>query len=185
MLNENLNHDLLRINVEDIDNRMNIQTTINDWEKVMLVGGKGKFIKPIDVKMKIEKIANEVMVNGNVETELAIQCSKCLKDISFKINENFEALYIIDNSKNNLRKTEHLDSLENVIFSESNYIDLSERIVETIVLSSPDKPLCDKNCKGICQMCGENLNKNPNHKCEDEFIDPRFEQLLKIIKEDK
>ena len=46
----------------------------------------------------------------------------------------------------------------------------------------PFAPLCGKDCKGLCQTCGENLNER-TCECKNERIDPRFESLKDLFKE--
>ena len=42
------------------------------------------------------------------------------------------------------------------------------------------KWLHDENCKGICKVCGINLNKQSCH-CDAQEIDPRLEGLRNLF----
>jgi uncharacterized protein len=69
----------------------------------------------------------------------------------------------------------------NTIFTSYEFIDLTQIIRDYIILSIPMKPLCSDECKGICAVCGANLNKiDCGHK-EKEEIDPRWEKLYEMI----
>jgi uncharacterized protein len=110
-----------------------------------------------------------------------INCSRCLKPYKFEVDNEISAYYINKEFEKELNKTEHLSSLENIIYYENDSIDLTDRVIEAIILAVPEKPLCSKNCKGLCSICGEDLNENPNHTCEKDEIDPRMKDLLKLI----
>lgn len=42
---------------------------------------------------------------------------------------------------------------------ENSFSDLTDSLRECIILSLPSNPLCREDCKGLCQHCGRNLNK--------------------------
>lgn len=42
---------------------------------------------------------------------------------------------------------------------ENSFLDLTDSLRECIILSLPSNPLCREDCKGLCQHCGRNLNK--------------------------
>ena len=53
-------------------------------------------------------------------------------------------------------------------------------LTEAVVLNVPMKWLHDSNCKGICKVCGINLNKQ-SCQCDAEEIDPRLEGLRNLF----
>ena len=61
-------------------------------------------------------------------------------------------------------------------------IDLSNSLRDQILLDVPLIILCREDCKGICLVCGNDLNLN-QCKCQDDTnIDSRF-AVLKILKD--
>jgi len=54
---------------------------------------------------------------------------------------------------------------------------------EQFVLSLPMKPLCSEGCKGLCPVCGTNLNRN-TCDCKPVWEDPRFAALRELRKYD-
>ena len=61
-------------------------------------------------------------------------------------------------------------------------IDLSEDVRQTVLLSVPLKLLCTENCKGLCPLCGRNLNSG-TCTCTQGAVDTRWEQLIKLKKQ--
>lgn len=62
-----------------------------------------------------------------------------------------------------------------------NYkLDLDELMRADILLELPTKFLCKEDCKGLCPVCGKNLNEG-SCDCNLHQIDPRLEVLKKLI----
>ena len=50
---------------------------------------------------------------------------------------------------------------------------------DAIALALPEQILCTPDCKGLCPMCGKDLNVEP-HEHEEEHVDPRWAVLAEI-----
>jgi uncharacterized protein len=59
---------------------------------------------------------------------------------------------------------------------EHHILDLTEGIRQYALMAIPMKPLCNKDCAGLCQKCGQNLNQGKCN-CPAEEIDPRWSKL--------
>ena len=65
-------------------------------------------------------------------------------------------------------------------FPEDGHINLGPLVREYMLLAKPINPVCKPECKGLCPICGENLNEsNCNHS--DDSIDSRFETLRELV----
>ncbi|WDU84060.1 YceD family protein [Caloramator sp. Dgby_cultured_2] len=62
-------------------------------------------------------------------------------------------------------------------------INLEDMIIDNIILSYPAKILCSDDCKGLCPVCGKNLNEG-QCECLKDVIDPRLEALKQFFKGD-
>ncbi len=71
---------------------------------------------------------------------------------------------------------------EELTFSEveDNIADLTELLRDTVIASQPIQNLCKSNCKGLCPICGANLNKG-DCKCDQLIVDPRLEVLKNFL----
>ena len=74
--------------------------------------------------------------------------------------------------------TENLD--------ESNYIDgycldADQLLYNEILTEWPMKVLCSQDCKGICSVCGQNLNEG-TCSCEGQGLDPRMSVIRDVFK---
>ena len=59
-------------------------------------------------------------------------------------------------------------------------IDITEIVENSIISTLPIKRLCSKNCKGLCQSCGANLNKEACN-CNNEDVDLRLAGLKALL----
>ncbi len=58
-------------------------------------------------------------------------------------------------------------------------IDLTQVVVDQVVLALPLQPLCSDTCKGLCRRCGYDLNLG-QCACADDRGDPRFAALMSL-----
>ena len=63
-------------------------------------------------------------------------------------------------------------------------IDLTSSVIRNILAVLPMKVVCRDDCKGLCPVCGQNLNIK-DCGCDTTYIDPRFESLRSLLKFDE
>jgi uncharacterized protein len=120
-----------------------------------------------EVSIEIQPINEFYQIKGRMIGDLTVPCSRCMEDADFKYNFTFE-LYLI---KEPLEGSEEEIELQRddlkFSFNHGDHIDLVDVISEQLSLKMPMKILCSPDCKGICSICGENLNFS-QCKCEEE-----------------
>lgn len=115
-------------------------------------------------------------VTGKAEITSVAPCDRCLEDVEVKVTLDFK--HKIDTESDAYDQSEDLD--------ENNYIDGYSLDVEQLVYNEllvgwPTKILCSEDCKGICNVCGQNLNKGTCN-CEDTGLDPRMSVIRDVFK---
>ena len=136
---------------------------------------------PVSARLRIDKAGAEIMVKGDLRTEVKLACSRCLKEFNGKLTVPVDVVYhpveeLKDEDHLNEVKSEELD----MDFYSGEEFDLLALIKEQVELNLPMKPLCEDVCKGICPKCGTDLNLN-RCTCSVKDIDPRFESLKKLL----
>ena len=138
----------------------------------------------IHARLKVEKIGSEIMVKGNLKAEVELQCSRCLKkfagDVSVPVDVVYHPVEELKGEDYHEIESEELDS----DFYSGDELDLISLLKEQVALNIPMKPLCNDLCRGLCPNCGADLNESPC-SCSMKNIDPRFEELKKLLKERK
>ena len=135
----------------------------------------------VKVKGKLTKIEREICFSGDLEAQLRVACTRCLKPFPFEVKSMIQVHFIprvkepSPGSEVEIKETD----IEKEIYEEDR-IDLHGPIRDQILLEVPLILLCQENCKGICPGCGRDRNTD---LCECEnygVIDPRFAVLQKL-----
>ncbi|MGL4738575.1 MAG: YceD family protein [Cellulosilyticaceae bacterium] len=111
-------------------------------------------------------------VEGYVDLDLKLLCDRCMGEFSTPIHAPLYCQFTSTEEK--------IDEEEGIKRVSKSSIDLSEDILQAIVMDLPMKALCKANCKGMCKKCGIDLNKG-TCSCDRSDIDPRLEQLKDIF----
>ena len=132
-----------------------------------------KFIKPLTIRGEVNRIEDVIKLEATISGEAILNCSRCLEsfpyDFSLELDEQFS------NDKQN--------EDDDVIFIDSDSIDITEIIKTNIGIALPIKKLCSEECKGLCHTCGVNLNLN-SCNCDKEYVDPRMSKLKDLFSTD-
>lgn len=134
-----------------------------------------KITNPVKISGGIYSTEDGIFLNAQIIYNYVGNCARCLKEISKKAETNFSAR-IVD--KRDGEQTEDEDEL--IIYHERNKVYLDDLIVTTILLSLPMKTLCKDDCKGLCSMCGKDLNEG-QCDCIIENLDPRLAKLKELF----
>jgi len=100
-------------------------------------------------------------------------CSRCGQDFSIPVSGEMEAMFSADPSESE-------DGECSVYRFENDCIDLGEAVAGEIFFSLPMQPLCREDCRGLCPVCGADLNKK-SCSCQSDRIDPRWEKLKNFM----
>ncbi|NLT20854.1 MAG: DUF177 domain-containing protein [Syntrophomonadaceae bacterium] len=130
-----------------------------------------EFGKPIFIDIRLEIEDQRIKAFGTISTEVVLNCSRCLEPFVYDINANF-AVGMIDIS---LQEEQDLWQDE-LVFIKDGIADFSALIYDIILTQVPMAPLCSINCKGLCPICGIDLNSS-SCQCQQDNIDPRWEKL--------
>lgn len=125
--------------------------------------------------VRVTRTPQGLLLQADLKAESSLDCVRCLEAFNAPLHVNFTELYAF--SKKNLTDS-------GLMVPDDGQIDLEPLIREYMILELPISPLCKPDCKGLCPVCGENRNLvNCNH--EDEPIDPRLEELKKLLEQDE
>jgi uncharacterized protein len=81
---------------------------------------------------------------------LSAECVRCLVDFGQTLNTTFSELFAY--------KTRGMDE-SGLVVPEDGNIDLEPIVYEYLLLEIPINPVCREDCKGLCEVCGANLNE--------------------------
>ena len=117
-----------------------------------------------------------VRVEGEAEVVLSIPCSRCLKDVEQEIKLSFTADVVSPEVP--------LEEADEQTFMEGYHLNVESLIGNEILMGLPTKVLCRPDCKGICKVCGKDLNLG-ECGCDTFVPDPRMAAIKDIFNANK
>ncbi|NMM65655.1 DUF177 domain-containing protein [Clostridium sp. P21] len=133
-----------------------------------------KFLQPIKFNGTLSKIGDMLTLNGTISTLLELTCSRCLEKFNYAVDMTIEEQFTNNDEANRD---------DDIIFINSDTIDITEIIENNIIVELPIKRLCREDCKGLCHKCGVNLN-SATCQCDNDDIDPRLAKLKDMFSTD-
>jgi uncharacterized protein len=122
-----------------------------------------EMLTPVHAAGSVTYGGNEFLLDCRLEAKARLKCSRCLapveQDISLDFNEEFD---------------------EEEYPGEDAVVDLEDVSTQLWVTSIPMRVLCREDCKGLCPVCGKDLNEG-ECGCPKDSVDPRLEALRGLL----
>lgn len=117
-----------------------------------------------------------IEVQGAFKGGVVLSCARCLKDCTVAIAAEFKEYFLLPRYAPSDEDLELSPEDLDISFMDADEIDLIDIVEEQIWLNIPMKPLCAEGCRGLCSICGMDLNSG-ECGCERGELDPRFAVL--------
>ncbi len=131
------------------------------------------------VALKLSNIAQgKVLVEGQTVLTVVLACDRCLADVDYTFDLSF-AFETVSPDYTEAAAEEDVPE-----FIEGYHLNVDELIRNELSLNWPVKILCRDSCKGICKVCGKNLNDG-DCGCDDFVPDPRMAAIKNIFEANK
>ncbi|MBN1969003.1 MAG: DUF177 domain-containing protein [Candidatus Delongbacteria bacterium] len=125
----------------------------------------------------ITKRGEYLYIKGGGHIDLKLNCDRCTEEF----NDKFEVIHEVVFKKGSLSQKDEDDSVE-LLSDTERFLDFSPYLIEEVLLNIPYIKLCSDECKGVCYICGQNLNSGVCECSKEQKIDPRWEKLAEISK---
>ena len=93
--------------------------------------------QPFEADVVINKADRELVVDANIRCTVRLSCARCLEDFNSALKAKALFSYAVQ---------------------PTDVIDITEDVRQEVILAYPMIPICRPGCKGLCQLCGQNLN---------------------------
>jgi uncharacterized protein len=131
----------------------------------------GLTLSEVEGGARISRTPQGLFVQGNFTGTTELECVRCLSAYTQPLKWELTELYAF--TSDNMTDS-------GLLVPEDAHIDLQPLVRDFAILEFPIKPLCREDCKGLCPVCGENLNeKDCGHRPEE---DSPFAALKDLIK---
>ncbi len=143
----------------------------------------GSEVYPVVAKEPVHLVLTNIgqskaNIQGHVNVTLKMQCARCLQDVDQLFTISFEHDVVSPDVEGN----EDADDDQN--FIEGYQLNVDDLIISEIFNNWPLRVLCQDDCKGICSVCGKNLNHG-TCSCDTFVPDPRMAKFMDIFEANK
>ena len=121
-----------------------------EYPVVELSGRSIRLTLPVTVEVRYYFDGEGFCLSGQLSSAAAMNCTKC--------NEEFIEPFSVDFSERFLRVGEKEADLLDCYPYSGEVLSLDKMVQDLIVLNAPVYGLCKPDCKGLCPVCGTNLN---------------------------
>ena len=118
---------------------------------------------------------HRISLRADAETTAHSRCSRCLEPVEVPVRAQIDALY-----------AKEPDPEDPDLYSfEANALELEDAVRDALLLELPLQFFCKPDCKGLCPVCGVNLNRETCTCQEGNVTTGPFSALKSIVLNDE
>ena len=168
------------INLSDVlsDQHKTVEETVPfTTETIRMKSGEYPVVSSEPVRVRVEHVkGKELLIHAATRLVAVIPCDRCLEDVRHE--------FVLDSTKHvdvGLSDAELTEELDESNFIDGYHLDVDKLLYNEILSGWPEKVLCREDCKGLCKVCGQNLNTG-SCDCEEPGLDPRMSVVRDLFK---
>lgn len=159
-----------------------LDVELNNEDRLELHDEEAQLAGPINGHVRLHHTNQGIYAEGTAYVPVHLACTRCLKDftttLALPLREEFYPTIDVETGL-----PAHAPESETAFpIDEHHQVDLREAIRQNLVLAIPMQTLCTEQCKGLCPVCGRDLNTEP-HTHAEETQDERFASLRGLLDE--
>jgi uncharacterized protein len=131
--------------------------------------------KGLSLRGRIEKMGEDYLLRASLQGEMETTCARCLEPAQVPLNLPLAMTFVSKEAD----KTGD-DEDPDVIALTGGEIDVGDEIRDEISLAMPINALCKESCRGLCSVCGGNLNLSACGCKSAVAVAPAFAELGKL-----
>lgn len=114
------------------------------------------------LKGRLDRSEDNVLLSARIQFSAACECSRCATPMDMPASFAVSSLYV-PAEKDKVRlgglEVDSDDTFDELCMYENGLLDLEPQVAQTVTLGLPPYPLCSEDCRGLCPVCGAELNK--------------------------
>lgn len=149
---------------------------------------------PGTLKARLDRVGERVLLRADARVKVAAECRRCLAPVTLDVPTHFELNLVAvppeakgegdeegeaKEHKDQEGRAASFDLQGDDEAFDGREIDLGGIVREQILLALPMDVLCKDECKGLCTVCGQDLNVK-ECGCQRKVMDPRWAALKDI-----
>jgi uncharacterized protein len=143
------------------------------------------------LKAKFKRLSGRVLLHGGFDARVSAPCKRCLDEVALDLPVRFELSLVPelpkardddgegeDDGRAARAGSFRLEDVDSEPF-DGKTIQLDPIVREQLALALPVSVVCKEDCKGLCTVCGQDLNEK-ECGCERKVVDIRLAKLKDI-----
>jgi DUF177 domain-containing protein len=127
---------------------------------------------PVELDLRLDSLIEGIGVSGKLGALMQMECCRCLVRFEAPVTQDVDEVFWFEARK---------DGEDYQV--EGKVVDLEPMVRDAIVLAIPVHPLHVEACKGLCAVCGGDLNeKDCGHRPSE--VDSRWAPLRELLGEE-
>ena len=163
----------MRIDVAEMEIGQVLRATFE--ETVDSRTGDVAFDAPVTGEVEAGRTSATLYVRGRLTTTAPMVCGRCLggfrQTLAISVDEEFQIGGAPTGGRGALGPEDFV-----VPLGPDRVLDVTEVARQHLLLALPMVPVCRPECRGLCPVCGENLNER-ECGCRRDAVDPRLAPL--------
>ena len=140
-------------------------------------------VKRVSGAVKLLRTDRGVWLSARLDSEAVCSCSRCLEEFRQPVQMSIEEECFSGEETGVADEGAGTNVVavgeERATIDRQHILDLDEAIRQYFTLSTPMKPVCRDDCRGICTNCGTDLNES-SCRCDETLVDPRWGPLQEL-----
>lgn len=142
-----------------------------------------RMVEPVVAEVFVLPQQDGCLLRGTIRGVVAMPCNRCMEETLVVLNQSFDEFEeypgIDGTEPEEEDPAELLDECVVTMEGSAPFLDLASLLWEEFSLALPVKPLCKPDCRGLCPVCGKNLNEGAC-SCSRDSGDPRLAALRQL-----
>ena len=111
-----------------------------------------------DIDVALTNAGEGILVTGIVRADLVGTCDRCLDEARFDVAGEVDEYFLFHEPDEDFFDEDEEEGPDYALVGADSTIDLADTVLGALCLDIPYVVLCREDCKGLCPVCGENLN---------------------------
>lgn len=112
----------------------------------------------VDYDLVLTNSGEGILATGILRAHVVGVCDRCLEEATFDVNGEVAEYYLFEEPAADAYSDDD-DEVDYSLVADDNTIDLSGALNSALIMETPFQVLCRPDCKGLCPVCGANLNE--------------------------
>ncbi len=131
------------------------------------------FRDPVRISGQVTGNAGVIYLSGSIDAAVYTNCARCGKPLVCE--KSVPVSFVLARSAGD-------EDIDDIWVIDSDQPELDDIFVSELLLDMDMAVLCDQDCKGVCSVCGANLNDG-ECGCERRQADPRLQKLSDFLED--